>query len=74
MGKIASFYYLSHHTMLMFEESLQEFLTLEQCLHILCNSYEYNELPVRHDEELLNEQVSSLPINKKKYFENFILF
>lgn len=55
MGKIASFYYLSYHTMLMFEESLQESLTLEQCLHVLCNSREYNELPVRHDEELLNE-------------------
>ncbi|KAK1135499.1 hypothetical protein K0M31_000088 [Melipona bicolor] len=60
MGKIASFYYLSHHTMLMFEESLQESLTLEQCLHILCNSHEYNELPVRHDEELLNEELSKL--------------
>ncbi|CAL7941276.1 unnamed protein product [Xylocopa violacea] len=60
MGKIASFYYLSHHTMLMFKESLQESLTLEQCLHILCNSHEYNELPVRHDEELLNEELSKM--------------
>ncbi|XP_060815776.1 activating signal cointegrator 1 complex subunit 3 [Bombus pascuorum] len=60
MGKIASFYYLSHHTMLMFKESLQEHLTLEQCLRILCNSYEYNELPVRHDEELLNEELSKM--------------
>ncbi|CAK9814213.1 Activating signal cointegrator 1 complex subunit 3 [Anthophora plagiata] len=60
MGKIASFYYLSHHTMLMFEQSLQEFLTLEQCLRILCNSYEYNELPVRHNEELLNEELSKM--------------
>lgn len=55
MGKIASFYYLSHHTMLMFEQSLQESLTLDKCLHILCDSYEYTELPVRHNEELLNE-------------------
>ncbi|XP_017789582.1 PREDICTED: activating signal cointegrator 1 complex subunit 3 [Habropoda laboriosa] len=60
MGKIASFYYLSYHTMLMFEQSLQECLTLEQCLHILCNSYEYNELPVRHNEELLNEELSKM--------------
>ncbi|XP_026299668.1 activating signal cointegrator 1 complex subunit 3 isoform X2 [Apis mellifera] len=60
MGKIASFYYLSHHTMLMFVQSLQESLTLEQCLHILCNSYEYNELPVRHNEELLNEELSKM--------------
>lgn len=55
MGRIASYYYLSHNTMLMFTQSLKEGLTLEECLYILCNSYEYNELPVRHNEELLNE-------------------
>lgn len=60
MGKIASFYYLSHHTMLMFEQSLQESLTLDKCLHILCDSYEYTELPVRHNEELLNEELSKM--------------
>ncbi|XP_076632793.1 activating signal cointegrator 1 complex subunit obelus [Colletes latitarsis] len=60
MGKIASFYYLSHHTMLMFEQSLQESLTLNECLRILCNSYEYNELPVRHNEDLLNEELSKM--------------
>ncbi|OAD58452.1 Activating signal cointegrator 1 complex subunit 3 [Eufriesea mexicana] len=60
MGKIASFYYLSHQTMSMFEQSLQDSLTLEQCLHILCNSHEYNELPVRHNEELLNEELSKM--------------
>lgn len=60
MGKIASFYYLSHNTMLMFTQSLKENLTLEQCLRILCNSYEYNELPVRHNEELLNEELAKL--------------
>ncbi|XP_076287780.1 activating signal cointegrator 1 complex subunit obelus [Lasioglossum baleicum] len=60
MGKIASFYYLSHHTMLMFKQSLKSSLTLEECLHILSNSYEYNELPVRHNEELLNEDLSKM--------------
>ncbi|XP_076671425.1 activating signal cointegrator 1 complex subunit obelus [Andrena cerasifolii] len=60
MGKIASFYYLSHRTMLMFEQTLQESMTLDQCLHILCNAHEYNELPVRHNEELLNEELSKM--------------
>ncbi|XP_003701996.2 activating signal cointegrator 1 complex subunit obelus [Megachile rotundata] len=60
MGKIASFYYLSYQTMLMFEQSLQESVSLEQCLHILSDSYEYNELPVRHNEELLNEELSKM--------------
>lgn len=60
MGKIASFYYLSHHTMSMFKQSLNHDLTLDQCLRILCNSHEYNELPVRHNEELLNEELAKL--------------
>ncbi|XP_071560788.1 activating signal cointegrator 1 complex subunit 3 [Temnothorax nylanderi] len=60
MGKIASFYYLSHNTMLMFTQSLEENLTLDQYLRILCNSHEYNELPVRHNEELLNEELAKL--------------
>ncbi|KYM94799.1 Activating signal cointegrator 1 complex subunit 3 [Cyphomyrmex costatus] len=60
MGKIASFYYLSHNTMLMFTQLLEENLTLDQYLRILCNSYEYNELPVRHNEELLNEELAKL--------------
>lgn len=55
MGKIASFYYLSHLTMLMFQQALLEDLALHEYLKILCNSCEYNELPVRHNEELLNE-------------------
>ncbi|XP_070529039.1 activating signal cointegrator 1 complex subunit 3 isoform X2 [Cardiocondyla obscurior] len=60
MGKIASFYYLSHNTMLMFTQSLKENLSLDQYLRILCNSHEYNELPVRHNEELLNEELAKL--------------
>ncbi|XP_025995580.2 activating signal cointegrator 1 complex subunit 3 isoform X2 [Solenopsis invicta] len=57
-GRIASFYYLSHNTMLIFTQSLKENLTLNQYLHILCDSHEYNELPVRHNEELLNEELA----------------
>ncbi|XP_014472478.1 PREDICTED: activating signal cointegrator 1 complex subunit 3 [Dinoponera quadriceps] len=70
IGKIASFYYLSHHTMLMFTQSLNDKLTLDQCLRILCNSHEYNELPVRHNEELLNEELAKLcryPVDQCTY-------
>lgn len=70
MGKIASFYYLSHHTMSIFMQSLNDELTLDQCLRILCNSHEYNELPVRHNEELLNEELAKLcryPVDQYTY-------
>ncbi|XP_014597737.1 PREDICTED: activating signal cointegrator 1 complex subunit 3 [Polistes canadensis] len=59
-GKIASFYYLSHLTMLMFEQTLIEDLPLYEYLKILCNSCEYNELPVRHNEDLMNEDLAKM--------------
>ncbi|XP_015183023.1 PREDICTED: activating signal cointegrator 1 complex subunit 3 isoform X2 [Polistes dominula] len=59
-GKIASFYYLSHLTMLMFEQTLVEDLPLHEYLKILCNSCEYNELPVRHNEDLMNEDLAKM--------------
>lgn len=58
LGKIASFYYLSHRTVAMFNRKLRENLTLVECLKILCDAHEYNELPVRHNEDLLNEELS----------------
>lgn len=55
MGKIASYYYLSHQTIHMFEDNLMENGSLEQYLRVLCNAHEYDQLPVRHNEDLLNE-------------------
>ena len=55
MGRIASFYYLSHQTTLMFKQALKENLSVEQYLRIMCNAHEYDELPVRHNEDILNE-------------------
>ncbi|XP_008555073.1 activating signal cointegrator 1 complex subunit 3 [Microplitis demolitor] len=57
-GKIASFYYLSHQTVGMFTKVLKDNLTLVECLKILCDAHEYSELPVRHNEDLLNEELS----------------
>ncbi|XP_046420627.1 activating signal cointegrator 1 complex subunit 3 [Neodiprion fabricii] len=60
MGRIASFYYLSHQTMLLFNNNLKQNLTLEQLLRIACDAYEYNQLPVRHNEDLLNEELAKM--------------
>ncbi|CAD6221327.1 GSCOCG00005149001-RA-CDS [Cotesia congregata] len=57
-GKIASFYYLSHQTVGMFNTAMKDNLTLVECLKILCDAHEYSELPVRHNEDLLNEELS----------------
>jgi activating signal cointegrator complex subunit 3 len=54
MGRIASFYYLSHKTMQHFQDNLKPDLTSEQLLKVLSDAYEYDQLPVRHNEDNLN--------------------
>ncbi|KAJ8682588.1 hypothetical protein QAD02_018380 [Eretmocerus hayati] len=70
LGRIASYYYLSHQTIAMFSETLRDELSLEQCLRIMCNAHEYDELPVRHNEDLLNEELAKMcryPVEKLSY-------
>jgi len=54
MGRIASFYYLSHQTMQHFQDDLRSDLKIEQLLNVLSSAYEYDQLPVRHNEDALN--------------------
>jgi len=58
MGRIASFYYLSHQTMQHFQDNLRCDLNLEQLLHVLSDAHEYDELPVRHNEDALNGELA----------------
>ncbi|XP_021733961.1 DExH-box ATP-dependent RNA helicase DExH14-like isoform X1 [Chenopodium quinoa] len=51
LGSIASQYYLSYLTVSMFGSNLGPGLSLEVSLHILSAASEYDELPVRHNEE-----------------------
>ncbi|GLG93341.1 Putative activating signal cointegrator 1 complex subunit 3 B [Gryllus bimaculatus] len=54
MGRIASYYYLSHQTMILFRERLASDIGIEELLHVLADVHEYEEMPVRHNEDLLN--------------------
>ncbi|CAJ0834499.1 14079_t:CDS:10, partial [Entrophospora sp. SA101] len=56
-GKIASQYYLSHKTINIFHDKLKNNCTVKDILSILCNSEEYSELPVRHNEDLQNQEL-----------------
>ncbi|XP_047508654.1 activating signal cointegrator 1 complex subunit 3 [Pieris napi] len=60
MGRIASYYYLSHKTMAHFTEHLQSNLDLDALLRVLSDSHEYATLPVRHNEDVLNGELSQL--------------
>ncbi|KAL5544599.1 hypothetical protein UlMin_008383 [Ulmus minor] len=58
LGSIASQYYLSYMTVSMFGSNIGPDTSLEVFLHILSGASEYNELPVRHNEDIHNEDLS----------------
>lgn len=58
LGSIASQYYLSYMTVSMFGSNIGPNTSLEVFLHILSGASEYNELPVRHNEENINRALS----------------
>ncbi|XP_022736597.1 DExH-box ATP-dependent RNA helicase DExH14 isoform X2 [Durio zibethinus] len=58
LGTIASQYYLSYMTVSMFGSNIGSDTSLEVFLHILSGASEYDELPVRHNEEKHNEELS----------------
>ena len=62
LGRIASFYYLNHQTVLLFEDYIQDESTLQDILKVLCDAQEFAEIPVRHNEDKLNADLArSLP-------------
>ncbi|KAK3225847.1 hypothetical protein Dsin_005709 [Dipteronia sinensis] len=58
LGSLASQYYLNYMTVSMFGSNIGPDTSLEVFLHILSGASEYNELPVRHNEENYNEALS----------------
>lgn len=56
--KISSYYYMSHKTMRHFLQNMQAHALFKQCMMWLCSAIEYDELPVRHNEDLVNIEMS----------------
>lgn len=54
LGHIASYYYLQHKTIKTFHERLQGKLSMEDLINILVDAEEFNLLPVRHNEDIMN--------------------
>ncbi|CAI5948102.1 unnamed protein product [Closterium sp. NIES-64] len=62
-GLIASQYYLHFTTAALFTANLTSppavaAVTLETVLHVLCGAAEFDELPVRHNEEFVNAELA----------------
>ncbi|CAI9111861.1 OLC1v1012190C1 [Oldenlandia corymbosa var. corymbosa] len=58
LGSIASQYYLKYTTVSMFGSNIGPDTSLEVFLNILSGASEYDELPVRHNEENYNDALS----------------
>ena len=67
-GRIASFYYLSHLTLKMFKETMSDDVDVEVLIDILSMSKEFEEFPVRHNEDKLNAELSNeVPLKVNSY-------
>ncbi|OAA64246.1 dead deah box DNA helicase [Niveomyces insectorum RCEF 264] len=58
LGKIMSYYYLSHKTIRYLVRHAKPQATLLDVLSWMCHATEYDELPVRHNEDLINAELS----------------
>jgi hypothetical protein len=62
MGEISSKYYIQHGTMEHFHHSIVQdvSITMSGILDTLCLVQEFSEIPVRHNEDLLNQNLGKL--------------
>ena len=64
LGKIMSYYYLSHKTIRHLVKRAKRNASFEEVLAWMCGATEFDELPVRHNEDLINaELTTNLPLN-----------
>ncbi|KAL9636349.1 MAG: hypothetical protein Q9164_002877 [Protoblastenia rupestris] len=62
-GKIMSYYYLSHKTIRHLTRHATRDASFENVLAWMCGATEFDELPVRHNEDLINAELSkNLPL------------
>ncbi|KAJ5715510.1 uncharacterized protein N7483_012691 [Penicillium malachiteum] len=63
-GKIMSYYYLSHKTIRYLMAHAKREPTFQDVLSWMCSATEFDELPVRHNEDLINAELAqNLPLS-----------
>lgn len=70
LGQLSSTYYIQHKTVKFLSEKLKAGLTVYQLVEILSHVEEYSEVPVRHNEENLNEALANLcpyPVDRARF-------
>ena len=59
LGKISSYYYLSHKTIRNFCSKIRQSSDIHEVLRLLAQATEYEALPVRHNEGKINYELST---------------
>ncbi len=68
LGKIMSYYYLSHRTIRHLVKNAKRDATFADVLSWMSSATEYDELPVRHNEDLINAELAkNLPISAASF-------
>lgn len=60
MGRISSYYYLSHQSMRHFADRLCHDMNFEELLLAMVDAWEFEQQPVRHHEDVYNTELSKL--------------
>ena len=67
LGDLASFYYTNYRTAKDFNEKLKSNLSIFELMTILCYAKEYEGIPVRHTEDILDKELAhDLPLKDIK--------
>jgi len=68
LGKIMSYYYLNHKTIRYLVKHVKRDASFSDVLSWVAHATEYDELPVRHNEDLINAELSNaLPIKADNF-------
>jgi antiviral helicase SLH1 len=68
LGKIMSYYYLSHRTIRHLVNYAKRDATFTDVLSWMSSATEYDELPVRHNEDLINAELAkNLPLSTQAF-------
>ncbi|POS85916.1 Sec63-domain-containing protein [Erysiphe pulchra] len=68
LGKIMSYYYISHHTIRYIIKNAKPNASFADVASWMSSATEYDELPVRHNEEFINAELSkNLPLSTDSF-------
>lgn len=71
LGYLSSFYYLKHETIHYFNTTLKNNMQIFELNSILANAKEFDEIPLRHNEDNMNENLAKLvPYEVEKLFDS----